>query len=91
MKSKPGGGNVPHMRYVQDARRSNETGFHDKSKRQKNRQDRRKATKELRPQSWSESSFFMRYWRKRIPRELSHAVNETPKTDPLPNVPSIQL
>ena len=58
MKSKPGGGNVPHMRYVQDARRSNETGFHDKSKRQKNRQDRRKAKKELRPQSWSESSFF---------------------------------
>lgn len=57
MKKKPGGGNEPHMRYAQDARRSNEAGFHGKSKKQKNRFDRRKAKKELKPQGWSESSF----------------------------------
>ena len=59
MKRTPRGGNEPHMRYVQDARRSNEAGYHDKTKNQKNRQDRRKAKKELRPQRWSGVLFYV--------------------------------
>ncbi len=42
------GRNEPHMKYVQESRRSNECGFHGPNKRQRNRKERRKAKLALR-------------------------------------------